>query len=180
MDQGLMAELQDVIQTYGLEAWDGFHENDPDVLDGENFRLEMRFADGWSVYATGENAFPDGYFDAMARIDGIFEEEKMSFLAGTYRYEGEGLGGDFTITLNEDGTYSFYEGPLSSYLGKGVWNTWDNAVYMTEDAENGYDLKFIFGVEDEALRYMAMNSDEFLYVKVSDGERFVRQDETEG
>ena len=179
IDPNLTAELQEVIQAYDLESWDGFHESDPYVLDGEGFCLEIRFADGVSVYATGDNAFPDNYSDAMAGIDGILEKEKMSWLAGTYRYEGKGIGGDFTITLNADGTYTFYEGPLSSYIGMGTWNTWYNAVYMTEDEETGYDMKFMFGVEDGALIYIAMGSDEFMYVKVSDEEKFVRQDKTE-
>lgn len=179
MDPGLADELQDVIRTYSIESWDGFHESDPDVLDGEGFWLELKFADGTSVYATGDNAFPDGYFDAMAAIDGILEKEKMSWLADTYRYEGEGFGGDFTITLNADGTYTFSEGLLSSYLGMGTWNTYYNAVYMTENEETGYDLEFMFGVEDGALAYVAMGSDEFIYVKVPDGARFVRQDGTE-
>ncbi len=179
MDPGLITELQDIIQTYGLESWNGFQGSNPNILDGESFRLELRFADGTMVYAFGDNAFPDSYDDAMTGIDGILEKEKMSWLAGTYRYEGEGFGGDFTITLNADGTYTFYEGPLSSYLGAGTWNTWYNAVYMTEDEETGYDLSFMFGVENDALIYIAMGSDEFIYVKVSDGERFVRQGETE-
>ena len=179
MDPRLIAELQEVIQAYGLESWDGFHESDPYVLDGEGFWLQMWFADGTSVYASGDNAFPDGYFDAMSGIDGILEREKMSWLAGTYRYEGEGFGGDFTITLNADGTYTFYEGPLSSYLGMGTWNTWYNAVYLTEDEETGNGLEFMFGVEDGALIYVAMGSDEFVYVKVADGERFVREDNPE-
>ena len=100
----------------------------------------------------------------------------MSRLSGTYRYEGKGFGGDFTITLNADGTYTFYEGPLSSYHGMGTWDTWYNAVYMTENEETGYDLNFMFGVEDNALIYIAAGSDEFIHVKVSDGEKFVRQD----
>ena len=29
--------------------------------------------------------------------------------------EKEGFGGDFTLTLNPDGSYTFYEGTLSSY-----------------------------------------------------------------
>ena len=176
MDPVSAAGLREIIQTYDVESWDGFCGSDPYVLDGEGFMLEMEFADGASVRAAGENAFPDRYFDVMAGIDGILEKEQMARLAGTYRYEGEGFGGDFTVTLNADGTYSFYEGPLSSYLGSGTWNVFFNAVYLEEDEEAGFALKFMFGIEDGALVYVAMGSDPFVYVKVSDGERFVRQD----
>lgn len=75
--------------------------------------------------------------------------------------------------MNADGTYTFYEGYLSSYLGGGSWDIYYNAIYMTE--ENGLDLKFMFGVEDGTLTYIKMNSDDFPYVKVADGERFVRK-----
>ena len=50
-------------------------------------------------------------------------------------------------------------------------------VHYTENEETGYDLNFMFGVEDNALIYIAAGSDEFIHVKVSDGEKFVRQDQ---
>ena len=58
--------------------------------------------------------------------------EDSAALAGTYKYEGEGFGGDFTITLNADGTYEFYEGPLSSYMGMGTWYAADDVIHMAE------------------------------------------------
>ena len=38
-----------------------------------------------------------------------------------YTWEHDGFGGDFTITLYADGTFSYYEGMLSSYIGAGTW-----------------------------------------------------------
>ena len=108
---------------------------------------------------------------------GIANAEELvdgSDIAGTYRYEGDGFGGDFTITVNADGTYAFYEGSLSSYMGGGTWETDDDTIHMIE--ENGFDLKFTFVIQDDALVYSAAGSDVFLYVDVSDGERFIRQD----
>ena len=92
--------------------------------------------------------------------------------AGVYRYEGEGFGGDFTITLNPDGTSTFYEGPLSSYLGGGIWGVHDGTIRMRETA--GFDMAFRFGWEDGALVFLASESDSFPYVKVPDGARFLR------
>ena len=38
-------------------------------------------------------------------------------LAGkTYEYEKEGFGGNFTIQLKEDGTFTYYEGGLLSLI----------------------------------------------------------------
>ena len=123
-----------------------------------------------------------GFAENTAETENTADAEntvEMSRLAGVYRYQGEGFGGDFTITLNADGTYTFYEGYLSSYIGTGTWNVNLNTVYMTEDEENGTGLKFMFGVEDDALIYVALESDAFPYVKVADGERFVWLDTEE-
>ena len=114
---------------------------------------------------------------ALVLLCGITIAEETadeSDIAGTYQYESEGFGGDFTITLNADGTYAFYEGSLSSYMGGGTWTRDDDTIHMIE--ENGFDLKFTFEIQDDALVYSAAGSDAFLYVDVSDGERFVRQD----
>ena len=113
----------------------------------------------------------------LVLLCGIANAEEIvdgSDIAGTYQYEGEGFGGDFTITLNSDGTYAFYEGYLSSYMGGGTWNRDDDTIHMVE--ENGFDLKYTFEIQDDALVYSAEGSDTFPYVDVSDGERFVRQD----
>lgn len=171
-DPDLMAELRQVAAEYDLDSWDGFRGSDPYVLDGENFRLELSYADGETVYASGENEFPKNYHEAADRIETIFEKEIKSWISGTYRYEGEGMGGDFEITLNPDGTYTFSEGPLSSYRGAGIWMTYYHAVYMTE--ENGLELQLMFGVEENLLIYLESGSDGFPSVKLPDKARFIR------
>ncbi len=61
--------LYAAIGEYGLAAWDGFHGNDPYVLDGEGFTLEYALSDGTRVHASGENAFPPGYFAAAGALE---------------------------------------------------------------------------------------------------------------
>lgn len=104
------------------------------------------------------------------------EESATASIAGTYKFEGEGFGGDFTITLNADGTYEFYEGPLSSYMGMGTWNACDDVIHMTE-GNAGFALSFTFGVEDNVLIYLSAESDAFPYVALSDGARFIRSND---
>lgn len=174
----LAEELRQVVSDYELESWEGEYSTGYEVLDGEYFSLELEFADGVTVLSTGDNAFPETYTEATEAMDDIFQRDKEASLVGTYVYEGEGFGGDFTITLNADGTYTFYEGPLSSYKGMGTWNTAYDGVYMDED-ESGFELHFTFRVEEDALVYLAWGSDAFPCVELPDGGRFVRLDEEE-
>ena len=174
IDETWVSEIREVIEEYNLISWDGFDQSNPYVLDGENFSLELAFSDGTTVRASGDNSFPDGYFDATGRIEEILQKEKMASIAGIYRYDGEGFGGEFTITLNADGTYTFYEGPLSSYMGGGVWNVYWNAIDMTE--QNGMDLQFMLGYEGDTLLYFAAGSDSFPYVRVPDMGKFIKTD----
>ena len=173
LDAGTVRALEKVLETYSVRAWDGFEEDNPDVLDGEMFSFHAAFSDGTEIRASGSNAFPDGYFDAAWAMEELLESQTdlpRSELAGTYRYEGGGFGGDFTVTLAEDGTYTFYEGLLSSYLGGGEWSMEGPYLYLTE--ENGYSLYFTFIPTEGLLTYQAWDSDSFLYVEVPEGGRF--------
>ena len=60
-DPALLDGLAALVAQYGVEDWDGFSDYDPNVLDGEGFTLNIVFADGSTVYASGENAFPPNY-----------------------------------------------------------------------------------------------------------------------
>lgn len=107
---------------------------------------------------------------ACGKTDGALRDA----LAGkTYVWEKEGCGGEFTIALNADGTYQYYEGFLSSYIGLGEWTVEDGAVILTE--QGGQDSVYRFAVKDGALVYLADGSDGFLYVDVMDGDRFAPQ-----
>lgn len=91
----------------------------------------------------------------------------------SYIYEGGGFGGDFSITLDEDGTFSYYEGLLSSYIGFGSWTVEGDIITLTEDPEGTYGFVNHFRMEDGDLVFVSEGSSDFLYVDVSDGERFV-------
>lgn len=94
-----------------------------------------------------------------------------------YLYEKEGFGGNFAITLNSDGSMRWCEGLLSSYFGRGTWELDGNTVTLTTD-----DGKFVnhFTVEDGALVYQSAGSTGFMYLTVSDGEKFLPSGPTAG
>ena len=90
----------------------------------------------------------------------------------TYTYEKEGIMGDFTITLYNDGTFSYYEGMASSYLGFGSWTQNGDAITLTDDGHGGLGLINHFEFDKTDLIFVEEGSSNFIYVKVQNGERF--------
>ena len=94
-------------------------------------------------------------------------------LAGrTYIYEKDGFGGSFTITLEADGTFQYYEGELSSRIGAGHWTLEGGTLTLTEDSEAGRVRVNCFTAARGGLTFRAEGSDNFPYVTVAEGERF--------
>ena len=103
-----------------------------------------------------------------------------------YVYEKEGFCGDFTIEIKADGTFTYYEGMLSSHIGSGEWTYTDTDRMLTlfekmvRLDENGnweqFTQSYSFLVEEDTLIFVNKGSDNglgnFLYVKVKDGEKF--------
>ena len=179
VDPLLLRSLELVLIENGIPDWDGFSGYNPDVLDGQSFDLLAEYADGRSVEASGDNAFPPGYFAAMDQILTVLDTEEsegtVSDVSGTYRYEGEGFWDPFRIRIMEDGTYTFYEGMLSSYIGQGTWTM--EGARLRLDEKGGMDISITFLRTGNSLVFLEEESDNFLYVKVRDGERFLREDE---
>lgn len=89
-------------------------------------------------------------------------------------WEREGFGGDFSIRLNGDGTYTYYEGILSSYLAFGDWTVKDGILTMNE--ATWPDTRFRFEVKDGELIFVSEGSSEFIYAAVENGDRFLPKD----
>ena len=105
----------------------------------------------------------------------LFRSQPAAVTAGdladqVYIYEKEGFGSDFYIALNSDGSMRCSEGALSSYFGLGTWKLDGDTVILTTD-----DEKFVnrFAVEDRTLVYQSADSTGFMYLTVSDGEKFL-------
>ena len=85
-----------------------------------------------------------------------------------YTYYKEGFGSDFTITLRKDGTSSFYEGVLSSYLGEGSYTIENDILTLKTPEFTNY-----FKVYDNELEFIEENSSNFPYIKIKDKEKFI-------
>lgn len=95
--------------------------------------------------------------------------------AGLYLYEGDGFGGDFTISLRADGSFTYYEGHLSSYIGAGKWSV--SGDILTLEDETGITRVNRFRMEGNDLIFQAKGSTNFIYVKVADGAVFSKNSE---
>jgi len=88
---------------------------------------------------------------------------------------GDGFGGDFTITLRADGSFTYYEGGLSSYIGAGKWSV--SGDILTLEDETGVPKVNHFRMEGNDLIFQAKGSSNFIYVKVADGSAFSKNSE---
>ena len=93
----------------------------------------------------------------------------------TYTYEKGGFYGSFDILINDDGTYTYYEGSASSYLGMGTWTLEGDVLCLSDDDEFGYSLVNYFRFDGANLVFQSENSSNFIYVKVADGARFLNK-----
>ena len=100
----------------------------------------------------------------------------------TYVRDAGGFGGDFTITLRQDGGFEYYEGLLSSYIGSGTWTREDGVICLADEVlkDSAGIRRHYFTLEDGDLIFRAEGSAAFMYLDVEDGERFSRRaDETD-
>ena len=115
---------------------------------------------------------PDTTVDGSA---GETEGEPSLFsISGVYYWERDGFGGKFTITINRNGSFSYFEGALSSYIGFGEWDCQDGILTLTESGDSG--RVFRFSVEERELVFLSEGSSSFIYVNVGDGDRFYLYD----
>lgn len=107
------------------------------------------------------------------------DEEIGERIAGKYYvYENESFGGNgdqFVIFIKSDGTYSYNESVLSSYIGSGSWTVENGILILTEDEDLGREPGFAnyFNAEGNDLVFLAAKSSNFLYIDVADGDRFL-------
>jgi len=141
--------------------------------------LKVFDTDTANIYdpTTGKDRYyrmADGDYEkllAMLSLDN--EGTADNAVAGkTYVYEGEGIMGSFAITLYDDGTFTYYEGMASSYIGVGSWEQDGDSITMTDDGHGGYGLVNHFKLDGDDIVFVEQDSDNFVYVKVKNGEKF--------
>lgn len=97
-------------------------------------------------------------------------QEQAAYSEKRYTYEKEGFLGDFQITFYDDGTFTYYEGPASSYFGNGTWNQEGDMITLIDETDPAFVNYFRLDGDD--LVFVEKGSSNFIYVKVTDGDRF--------
>ena len=100
---------------------------------------------------------------------GASERNAEKISGKTFYYENEGFGGSFKIELQEGGSFQYYVGLLSSYMAHGTWSV-SGDVLTLEDSD--FQIVNHFQIDGDTLRFQEQDSTNFMYVKVTDGERF--------
>ena len=150
-----------------LETLDG-------VTDLRGISITAFGADGEILYllSVPEDLPDTEVMDLIGGDSWLLVPEDLVHTGKTYVYENEGLLGTFAITLYQNGTFQYYEGMASSYLGNGTWEQDGDCITLTDDELNAMSLVNRFKVDGEDLVFIADGSSNFIYVKVKDGDRF--------
>ncbi len=159
--------LQEIIDEFGMDGWDGFDKRAED--SGEGFSLEIAYDGGGWIRAAGQGVFPPGWAEATARIDELLEAMRppeIGEVPGAYRWPGEDDAGGITIALAADGTFAL-AGPASD--GGGEWAMDGALLYLLGGGDPGWYGIFI-PVRD-ALIYVEADSIDFP-AALPDGARF--------
>jgi len=106
-------------------------------------------------------------------ISEILGVDRSAVAGKKFYYEKEGFGGYCNIEFNEDGTFLYSPGVLSSYLGGGTWKITGDTVILTEKNEGeGKTITNRFKIAGNDIVYIADGSDGLRYMEVKDGEKF--------
>ena len=117
---------------------------------------------------------PSGKMVSVNVKDGVLEKDVTFVYSGNIQDGKKWI--EFTITLMADGRYSYYETPISSYLGYGKYTISADGLLTMNESEEMSGMKGVknyFHFEGDRIRFIEKGSTNFMYVHVRDGEEFI-------
>lgn len=73
VNNDFIKRIEEVLNKYEVYKWDGFHKNDPGVLDGDSFSISITMDDK-EISASGYMMYPEHYREVREELDNIFNE----------------------------------------------------------------------------------------------------------
>ena len=105
---------------------------------------------------------------ACGKTEKVYTAEDVA--GQIYTYEKDGFGGPFTISIFEDGSFQYYVGLLSSYIGLGEWTVEDGILTLKDNT--GLDYVNLFRIGEDMLIFLEEGSTGTMYLDMEDGDRF--------
>ena len=65
-------KIEDILIKYNISSWNGFNEIDKNVLDGDDFSLNIRMEDEQEILASGYMRWPNNYRIVRDEFDNLF------------------------------------------------------------------------------------------------------------
>ena len=72
IDNDKMKELEDMLNKYNVGGWNGFENNNKDVLDGSSFGFSVYMKNGHNIIASGYAEFPKNYNEVLEEFKTLF------------------------------------------------------------------------------------------------------------
>ena len=99
-------------------------------------------------------------------ISACGKNSKTSLKPGIYTLQNaeKNVSGDFTITIYDDGTFQYYETPVSSYIGMGHYSIEENVIILKEDEADCTGDINCYQISDGNLLFIDSDSDNYHFV----------------
>lgn len=72
-DESLLAELDGILEKYGVVSWNGFNDVGEGEADGNDFMLAIVWENDFSIQATGNNAYPEHFGEFCGAMEDLFD-----------------------------------------------------------------------------------------------------------
>lgn len=73
-DEDFARELEQILCTYEVQRWNGFHKKAAHGMDGDRFELSVRMQDGGQIEASGSMKWPENYAAVREAVAALFEK----------------------------------------------------------------------------------------------------------
>ena len=162
-------QMRTILSTYNVDKEKIY------VIPWQN--MISSYLSPWMIMTdpTETGAIKRDYINYVRKL--LFGEEGLrTSVYGRYALENDKDILGFSITLNGDGTYTYFEGGFSSHFGYGDY-TYENGIVTLVDTnvpgvDSSLTLTFKFLFQNGSLFFLARESDHFMYRTLPDGAEF--------